>query len=119
MYEFILTAIYCLSVWIIYFQIVAKRRKNDVDNRNRKKRIICSFIIQFIICILVFLIPLIYQLQQPLKKGHHTPIEMLILPLIIILEPLLNYLWCAFVNLILIRTPVLIYTKLKSGIKKL
>ncbi len=114
LYEFILTVIYCLSVWIIYFQIVAKCRKNDVD---KKKKIICSFIIQFIVCIPVFLIPLIYQLRQPLEKGHHTPIEMLILPVIIVLEPFLNYLWCAFVNLIIIKTPNVIYTKIKRKIK--
>lgn len=114
-YEIIFDVVYCISAWIFYYKIVSEKRKTDIDTKNRIKRLLFSFTIQLIICGAVFLFPLIRDLNQPLEKGHHTPIEMLFLPIIIILEPVLNHLWCFFVSLIIIRIPRAIYKKIKAN----
>lgn len=117
LYGIIIAIVFCISIWISYYQIVVRKKDEDTDKKIRMKRIIISFLIQFILCILIFFVPLMYELQQPLERGHHTPIEMLFIPTIILLEPFLNYSWCAFVNLIIIKTPLAIFRKIKEHMK--
>ncbi len=105
----IVTIIFCIFMWLLYFSVV----ENNTNDENRKKRtirIICSLIIQFIIDIFCFFIPLNHDLKQPLEQGHHTIIETFIIPIIIIFEPLLNLLWCTFINMI--------YAKIKCTLNK-
>lgn len=116
LYKIIIASIFCISLWIAYYQIAVMHKGNDIDKKIKRNRIIISFLIQFILCVLILFIPFMYEMQQPLDRGHHTPIEMLFIPAIILLEPFLNYLWCAFVNLIIVKMPLSIFRKIK-GIK--
>ena len=113
-YGIVIAVVSCISIWIVYYQIVAKCKENAVDKKIRMKRIIISFSIQFVLCVLMFFVPLMYELQQPLERGHHTPIEMLFIPTIILLEPVLNHLWCSFLDLIVIKMPSSIFRKIRN-----
>ena len=113
-YGIVIAVVSCISIWIAYYQIVARHKEDAIDKLIRMKRIILSFSIQFVLCVLMFFVPLVYELQKPLERGHHTPIEMLFIPIIILLEPVLNHLWCSFLNLIIIKMPSSIFRKIRN-----
>lgn len=112
----IILKILCIAVWIIYYKIVVKDRKRDKIGNEKIKRTVCSLIIQFIIVLYIFLLLVNAVKEQP-EKGHYSG-ELFFLLIIIILEPLLNLLWCTLIYKVFIKLPVSIFTKIKKRIHK-
>lgn len=134
-YQAVLCFILCTAAWLMFYMIVIRKQKVDFSKANWKEeyakggsRVKISIFTQMIVILAGHIIPFVIvpilfsERKYPFFISHGdggefiipTELVVLVSMAFFLLEPLINFLWCMLLNLILVRFPAFVCRRIKS-----
>lgn len=134
-YQALLCFILCTAAWLMFYMIVIRKQKVDFSKANWKEeyakggsRAKISIFTQMIVILAGHIIPFVIvpilfsERKYPFFISHGdggefiipTELVVLVSMAFFLLEPLINFLWCMLLNLILVRFPAFVCRRIKS-----